>query len=331
MKPCFVSPILAEAAKELGVELIVEPRYGYVGRLKRADGTYRYFRSTIFDLNGAGATEIAMDKDYATFFLKQFGYPVPIGEAFFTDRWAKAIKVKRNKKQAWEYAQSIGLPVIVKPNSKSQGSGVARVWNKQEFDAAVKRCSKGERVFLVQKPVIGRDYRIVVLDHEVISAYERLYLSVTGDGQTSIRELLKKKQAHFKLIGRDTLIKADDPRFFIELEHQGMTLESIPEDGKSIRLLSNANLSTGGDAIDVTTEISIAWKALAVNIAREMNLRYIGIDVMLSSGTLADEPSDYVILEVNAAPGLDNYASIGTEQDQIVKGLYKKVIQAMLQ
>jgi len=329
MKPCFISPILSQLAQEMEIDLHVEDRYGYVGQIRLPDGRTRYFRSTVFDVNGSGATEVAKDKDYATYFLKRLGYPVPTGDSFHTRRWCKAIKSNRTPELAWEFAQSLGLPVIVKPNSKSQGSGVAIVHNQKEFFQAVTKASGGERVFLVQKPVIGKDYRIVVLDGEIISAYERRPLSISGDGTSTIRELLITKQIYFEKIGRDTVLNLEDTRIKATLRRNKLNLDSILPIDKTIQLLPNANLSTGGDAIDVTPNVHPEWKTLAIQIARDMNLRYIGIDVM-TPFNLDETPNNYVIIEINAAPGLDNYATIGDTQMNIVKELYRKVLLALI-
>ena len=328
MKKSFVMPLFIEIAHELGFTFEVEERYGYVARLLLPDGRTRYLRNTVFDLNGAGATEVAKDKDYAAYFLVRSGYPVPEGESFHTREWAKKIKSSRTPEMAWWYAHSLGLPVIVKPNSKSQGSGVSLAHNKREFMSAVARASKSERVFLVQRPVQGRDYRIVVLDGEVISAYERLPLTVTGDGRSSVLQLLKRKQKAFVQEGRDTEIDFNDPRITQMLREMKLTRASVIPRGLIVRLLPNANLSTGGDARDVTDVLHRDWHALAKRIACDMNLRYIGIDVM-TEYALSGPPGKYTIIEVNAAPGLDNYATIGAAQARIVKELYRKVLLAL--
>lgn len=329
MKPSFITPLLAELAQEMGIDLHIESRYGYVGQINLPNGERRYFRSVVFDLNGSGATEIAVDKDYAAYFLARLGYPVPVGDSFHTSRWAKAIGSDRTPNRAWEYAQQLGLPVIVKPNSKSQGRGVALVHTKREFLRAVSEASQHERVFLIQKQAQGRDYRIVVLDGETISAYERRPLTVVGDGTSSILKLLKKKQQHFIDVGRDTILLLTDPRLLSTLKRAKLTLKSVLEDGKALKLLPNANLSTGGDAVDITPTLHADWKTLVARIARDMNLRYIGIDVM-TDVPLDHPPGEYTLIEINAAPGLDHYASIGEEQTRIVKELYRKVLLALL-
>lgn len=329
MKPSFVIPIIQELAAELGIIFEVEERYGHAGRLVLGDGSTRYISGSLFDLNDAGATAVAKDKDYASYFLAKSGFPVPVGEAFHTKEWAKYIQSDRTVDAAWEYAQTIGLPVIVKPNSKSQGDGVSLARTKSDFIQAVNRASKNERVFLVQKPIIGKDYRIVVLDGEVISAYERIPLFVIGDGVRTIAELIEAKQNEFHRINRNTIIDIADPRIATTLRQKKLLLSSILDAGVILTLLPNANLSTGGDAKDVTESLHPSWKTLSTNIAQAMNLRFIGIDIM-TNVELSEAPKDYVVLEINASPGLDNYASIGEKQYAVVKELYRKVLVVMM-
>ncbi|OGL78196.1 hypothetical protein A3E39_02990 [Candidatus Uhrbacteria bacterium RIFCSPHIGHO2_12_FULL_60_25] len=325
----LVTATIERLAKKMGIEVHVEPMWGYVGQIVLPDGRKRYFRNTNLDLNGLGASEIARDKAYADHFLRRMGYPIISGEVFYTPRWCKSIGSRRGPDAAYRYAKRIGFPVIVKPNSKSQGSGVRKVYNKRELLRAIKAFEHNERVFLVQRVVTGHDYRIVVLDGVVISAYERLPLSVTGDGRMTVAQLLRKKQLSFIRVGRDTILKPHDDRITAELQRQGVTRRTVPNRGEKIVLLPNANLSTGGDAIDVTTAIHPTWAALAKKIAHDMNLRYIGIDVM-SRDELDHSPASYVIIEINAAPGLDNYATMGKRQKQIVEDLYARVLKALL-
>jgi D-alanine-D-alanine ligase-like ATP-grasp enzyme len=68
------------------------------------------------------------------------------------------------------------------------------------------------------------------------------------------------------------------------------------------------------------------FKKLAIELTRDMNLRLCGVDLIID-GDIADKPRDYWILEINAAPGLDHYAKLGTEQVKIVEKLYLKVLK----
>lgn len=326
----LASEVIAAIGPRLGLTINLEPQYRYVGQIVTSDGRKFYFRNTNFDLNGQGASEIARDKDYAAYYMGLMGYPVPEGRAFYSDRWSKAISSDRNKHQAYEYARTLGFPVIVKPNSKSQGTAVAKVYNKRELMAALRDVFNvaKDRVALVQRPVDGDDYRIVVLDDEVISAYRRLPLSVVGDGKSTIEDLLGLKQLHFDRVGRDTKIKLGDSRMRRRLSRLRMDLNTILPNGESLNLLDNANLSTGGDAIDVTDVIHVTYQRIAVQLTKDMGLRYCGVDLITTSSI--EEPiDDYTILEVNAAPGVDHYAYVGDKQMRVVEDMYEKIIRSI--
>jgi D-alanine-D-alanine ligase-like ATP-grasp enzyme len=327
MKFAYATPILARLAHKAGVRVIVEQRYGYAGQVILPDGTKRYFRGTNFDLNGLGASEIAKDKDYASFFLSMMGYPVIEGKAFFSPVWARTIKNRLTIRAAYSYAKKLGFPVIIKPNSLSQGSGVAKVHNRREFLQAAKAICKKDRVFLVQRVVEGRDYRVVVLDGQVMSAYERLPLQVVGDGRATVAELLIRKQQQFKRQGRDTIINQGDFRISNHLKQVGLTKRSIPVKGQVITLLDNRNLSSGGDAADVTKRIHPSFRRLCVRLVRDMGLRYCGVDLMID-GKLTEPVGRYWVIEINAAPGIDNYAIAGRRQARLVEQMYLQVLKA---
>lgn len=320
--------ILKKIAPKIKAKVLLEPYWNVVGQIIFKNGKKSYFRYNTLDLNPMGSSEIARDKDYSNFFIKKLKYPiVPKSKTFYSDNWARAIgENNRDIHHGWQYASQIGLPVIVKPNSGSQGSHVALVHNKKEFYSALKAIFRGDRIALIQKPVYGKDYRIVVLDNEIISAYERIPLSVQGDGISTIQKLLKIKQDEFIKSGRDTRIKTKDPRILIKLKHQKLKLDSIPKKGEVIFLLDNANLSTGGDSNDVTKKIHPKFKDIAVNLTRDMGLRLCGVDLIIE-GDITQKPNKYWVLEINSAPGLDHYVKIGKIQEKIVENLYLKVLK----
>ena len=321
--------ILEEIADEIGASVLVEPEWKIAGQITFKNGDKSYFRYNTLDINPVGASDISKDKNFASFFLQSLGYKTISNNTFFSEAWGKAIgEPNRNIDAAYDYAKKLGWPVIVKPNSGSQGSGVALVYNKKEFYSAMRAIFKVDRIAIVQTFVEGNDYRIVVLDNKIISAYKRIPLNIIGDGKSTIKQLLEKKQAKFIADGRDTQIKFEDLRIKNKLKHQKLTFDSIPEKKQLVYLLDNANLSTGGDSVDITHKIHPKFKKMAIKLTRDMNLRLCGVDLIVD-GDISNKSSDYWILEINAAPGLDHYARLGKEQIEIVKNLYKKVLKHM--
>lgn len=324
----MIGKILKKIASQIGATVLVEPQWNVVGQVTFLSGRRRYFRLSTLDINHMGASAVAKDKDNANFFMNKMGYPIIQGEVFFEKKWATKIGSEQDIDAGWRYAQKIGLPVIVKPNSGTRGNGVALVYTKREFNSCMHAIFKMENIALVQTKIHGRDYRIVVLDGEVISAYERIPLNIIGDGTSTVSELLQKKQQIFERDNRDTEINMKDKRMELKLKHAGLSLLYVPVEGECIFLLDNANLSSGGDSIDVTETIHPSFKKMAIHLTSDMGLRFCGVDIIVD-GDINQGTDKYWILEINSAPGLDHYVANGKAQQKIVEDLYLKVLKGM--
>ena len=327
----YLTNLIMKLAPKVGARVIVEPEWGVAAQIIYRNGLVRSLRFYSLDLNHIASADIAKDKDYAKFFMKKKGYSVIPGETVFKDSWAKTVKSNRTISYGKKYAKKLGYPVIVKPNSQSQGSGVCVAWNEKDLREALLEIFKNDKIAVIEQYLPGLDYRIVVLDKKIISAYERIPLSVTGNGQQSILLLLKQKQKDFILNERDTKINFKDKRIKLKLKHAGYTLNTILPKNKKIYLLDNANLSTGGDAVDVTNVIHPGFKKIAINVSKDMGLRISGVDIMLTKGDITKNPKScrYYIIEINAAPGLDHYVTTGRKQRKIVETMYLKVLKAL--
>lgn len=327
-KKLFLIKILKKIAPKIGAKVFVEPEWEIAFQIVFKNGKKGYGRHNCVDLNSLGASEIATDKGYAKFFMNKMGYPTIKGRVFYSDKWAKAIGSKDDIDKAFLYAKKVGFPLVVKPNSGSQGSNVSKVHNKTEFYIAMRRVFKKDKIALVEQYIEGRDYRVVVLDDNIISAYERTPLCIKGDGRSSINKLLLEKKIYFNKIKRDIKIDHKNKIIVDKLKRQGYTLSSILPKSKTIHLLDNANLSTGGDSVDVTEAMHKDFKKIAVNLTKDMGLRLCGVDLMIK-GDIKDKPGEYFIIEVNAAPGLDHYVTTGLAQRKIVEDLYLEVLKSM--
>ena len=327
----YLTKLIKKLAPKVGAKVVVEPEWGITAQIIYKNGVVRSLRMYSLDLNHIASADIAKDKDYAKFFMRKRGYPIAEGRTFFKDSWAKAIKSERKIGAGIKYAGELGYPLIAKPNSQSQGVDVCLVWNKKELITSLSEIFKGDKIAIIERYLPGKDYRIVVLDNEIISAYERVSLSVTGDGKNTILMLLKQKQETFIREGRDTKINFNDRRIKLKLKRAGYLFNSILPKGQKIFLLDNANLSTGGDAFDVTNTIHSRFKKIAINLTRDMGLRIAGVDIMVTKGDITKNPKNcsYYIIEINAAPGLDHYVTTGTKQRKIVETMYLKVLKAL--
>jgi D-alanine-D-alanine ligase-like ATP-grasp enzyme len=323
----FMPAVLARIAPRLGAEVWLEPEFREVGRIRFPNGRQTFFWHNKFNLNSVSSAKIVQDKGYAGFFLQQLGFRVPRTQSFFNHEMSRRLASPRDLEAGFRFALELGLPVFVKPCRRSQGSGIRLVGSRDAYEHAARAIFARDSMLLVQEPCPGRDYRVVVLDREVISAYERVPLHVIGDGAASVRALLLEMQAQFDRSGRDTELALDDPRIAASLARQNLGFDSVLPEGARVTLLEVANLSCGGSTIDVTASIHPTVAALAVRITAELDLRLAGVDIMLADATQSLD--DYFVLEVNSAPGLDHYASSGPEHEAAIDALYEKILMAI--
>lgn len=323
----FMPAILRRLAPRLGAEVIFEPDYEIVGRIRFPNGRQSYFWHNKFNLNSVASARIARDKGHATFFLRELGFQVPRSEVFLQDAYRERIGSGQGTAEARRFAEDLRWQVYLKPLRGSQGDGIVGVRSEREYDEAARSIFARERRVQIQEAREGRDYRLVVLDGVVISAYEREALSVCGDGAHTIAELLAAKQREFVTIGRDTVIQADDPRILTTLSRKGFDLTTVLPSGATERLLDVANLSCGGTTHAVTERLHPSVAVLAAQICTAMDLRFCGVDIVMADATAP--LADYAILEVNSSPGLDHYAAHGPDHEAHVDELYLKVLEAI--
>ncbi|QSO47926.1 cyanophycin synthetase [Alicyclobacillus mengziensis] len=272
---------------------------------RRGDGSFvqlgwgrerKLIEATITQSTSAVAVDIACDKQLTKRILHDAGVPVPDGGIADSEESAVA-----------EFL-SLGSPVVVKPLDGNQGRGVSlNLASEDEIRMAYQTASSYGRRVVIERHIPGRNLRCLVVSGKLVAASERLPAMVHGDGTSSVRKLIDRANAdplrgdgHEKPL---TKIAVDDV-VLRTLERQGLSLDSIAPLGKTVLLRESANLSTGGQAIDVTDEVPDAIRLVAERAARVIGLDVCGIDMVVPDGKpLAHVDSCYVI-EVNAAPGI---------------------------
>ncbi|EHK66194.1 cyanophycin synthetase [Achromobacter arsenitoxydans] len=248
------------------------------------------------DLTSAISESIAQDKDLTKMLLDAAGVPVPMGRSV------------TSAEEAWEAAQELGGPVVVKPRDGSQGRGVAvNIETRERVIQAFEVAEEISSEVIVERYIPGHDFRLLVVGGALVAASRRDPPQVTGDGQQTIRQLVDQVNAD-PLRGDGhatslTKIRFDDIAL-ATLKKQGFDADSVPPSGTLIFLRNNANLSTGGSATDVTDEVHPEMAARAVSAARMIGLDICGVDVVAETVQYPLEDQHGGVVEVNAAPGL---------------------------
>jgi cyanophycin synthetase len=248
------------------------------------------------DQTKAIAEGIAQDKQVTKTLLKAVGVPVPDGRQVM------------DAEDAWSAALEIELPVTVKPLDGSKGRGVSVNLNsREEVIAAHASAAAQSPEVLVEEFIAGHDYRLLVVGDQLIAAARREPAQVIGDGVHTISELIAIENEN-PLRGEHHALPLSkipiDAVSLAVLAEQKLTVDAIPAAGTVAIIRRNANLSTGGTAVDVTDEVHPDIARLAVDAARVIGLDVAGIDLIARDISLPLEAKNGAVLEVNAAPGL---------------------------
>ena len=248
------------------------------------------------DRTGAIAESIAQDKELTRDLLRQVGVPVPEGRSV------------ADADDAWTAAREIGGPVVVKPRFGNHGRGVTtNLSTREQVAVAYANAQQEASSIVVERFAPGADHRLLVIGGKLVAAARREPAQVIGDGKRTISELVaevnldpRRGDGHATVLTRIVL----EPIAQATLAEQGFGLNSVPPFGHVVIVRRNANLSTGGTAIDVTDLVHPEVAARAVEAAQVIGLDVAGVDVVARDVSRPLEDQGGVIVEVNAGPGL---------------------------
>jgi len=244
------------------------------------------------DRTPAIAESISRDKDLTKTLLRSCGVPVPEG------------RIVNNAEDAWQAAQDIGLPAVIKPCDGNHGRGVfIELTKREEIESAYYVALEEGNGVMVERYIHGTEHRLLVVGNRLIAANRGDSVSVTGDGKSTIGGLISQQinsdprrgaTEHHPL----NIINLDSAAQ-MEIARQGFTSKSVPPAGHKVLIQRNGN-----HAFDVTDEVHPSIAAIASLAARIVGLDIAGIDLVAAdiSRPLAEQGG--AIVEVNAGPSL---------------------------
>jgi cyanophycin synthetase len=242
------------------------------------------------ELTSAIAEGIASEKDLTKSLLQSCGVPVPEGT------------IVSSPEEAWEAAQDIGLPVVVKPSDGNHGRGVSlELREREEIEAAFRVAEPEGSDVIVERFIPGNEHRLLVVGGKVVAAAR----GDTGDGHSTVEQLIESQlntdprrgvEEEFPL---ETINARENAKVQLEVKRQGLTLDSVPAAGRFVIIERNGNV-----AIDCTDEVHPEVAHAASLAARVVGLDVAGIDLVARDISRPLHEQGGAIVEVNAGPGL---------------------------
>lgn len=241
------------------------------------------------------SVDIAGDKAATKKLLGDMGVPVP-----------KGYKV-RDIEDLEDTLDRIGYPAVIKPLDGNHGKGATvGIRNIDEARVAWEKAKEYSRWIIVEKQLIGSDFRALVVNNRLIAVAERVPAHVRGDGKSTIQQLIDETNADPRRgYGHENVLTQIDidGQTMRCITKAGHTLETVLKKGEILHLKTTANISTGGTAIDCTDEVHPENVFLFERIARIIGLDVAGVDVIAPNVSEPLSENGGGIIEVNAAPG----------------------------
>ncbi len=246
------------------------------------------------EFTSAIAEGIASDKDLTKSLLKACGVPIPEGQ------------IVHSPEEAWEAAQDIGLPVAVKPSDGNHGRGVTLDLRKQEdIEAAYHVAYPEGSDVMVERFIPGDEHRLLVVDGKVVAAARGEVVSITGNGRSTVRELIDSqlnsdpRRGYEEEYPLEIIDLATDTKVQLELKRQDLDAEAVPAAGRQVVVQRNGNV-----AVDCTDDVHPEVAYIAALAAKVVGLDIAGIDLVAQDISRPLQTQGGAIVEVNAGPGL---------------------------
>ena len=291
--------LLMRAAICKGVSIEILDKSENFIRLTRDENTQLVVQATKTSLDNY-ATVLAMENKVVTKkLLAEHGIMVPAGGEYFAKQDALN-----------DFSRYQNMAIVIKPKSTNFGIGITILKDNQDvdtFEKALDIAFDHDNCVLIEKFIEGREFRIFVIDNEVVGILHRVPANVQGDGVHTVRELVElKNQDPRRGKGYKTPLEkialGEEESLFLEL--QGASFETVPNNGVKLYLRENSNISTGGDSLDFTDDVDDSYKAIAVRAAKAVNARITGVDMMIQGIDSPANEGNYSIIEINFNPAI---------------------------
>lgn len=248
-------------------------------------------RCSWYPQNNATAATLASDKYFASRILEDAGITTLGGNYYFLSTRHRALRPAGHERDdAFDYFRQLNRSAFLKPLTGSRGDFAQAITDEASLGRYLDTVAPHYDAVLMQPLVSGSEYRIFLLDGEVVYSVRKFPPSLEGDGRHSVRDLLFAHNAALKSRGLSAIDSATLPH---------AELDIILPTGERWEIPGRMNLSAGGRmefASPNATALTMAQKAV-----RALGLRAAAVDLYAD---LRGNPKSAAVIEVNSNPSI---------------------------
>lgn len=222
----------------------------------------------------------------------------------------------------FSFVKKYGFPVVIKPNVSgfSRGSHFP-ITTYKELLKAVVLVKIWWPSSVIEKYLDGKNYRVVVVQEEIMSIIRRYPPFVVGDGVSTISTLIDRENEIRQQMGLYPVIHpiGKNSSTIGYLKKKNLHLDTVPGENEHITLHNRISLAPGGvvETLDKTC-IHPENVKLLLRILPLFKANILGIDAIFAESIEVSHKEQQVIfLEVNSRPYLKmhDYPRYGEKED----------------
>ena len=248
-------------------------------------------RCSWYPQNNATAATLASDKYFANRILEEAGVTTLGGDYFFLSARHRTLRPAGHEREnAFDYFKKLNRSAFLKPLTGSRGDFAQVIDSEAALDRYLDDVAPHYDAVLMQPVASGLEYRLFLLDDEVVYSARKFPPALEGDGTHRVRDLLK---AHNALLESHAL-SVIAPAAISEAD-----LDRVLPAGERLEIPGRTNLSAGGHmAFDTPNATALTMAQRAV---RALGLRAAAVDLFTGLG---GNPDAVAIIEVNSNPSI---------------------------
>jgi hypothetical protein len=243
-------------------------------------------RCSWYPQNNATAATLASDKYFTNRVLEHAGVATLGGEYFFLHERRRSHRAPGHEREdAFAYLRKLGGTAFAKPLLGSRGDFAQIIAGETLLAGYLDEVSQYYDSILIQPIATGNEYRIFLLDDEVVYCARKYPPFVSGDGARSIGDLLIAHNEALRSRGLSPVAASPDASLGVVLPK-----------GERWEIPGRMNLSAGGTMV-LEAPPSDAALTLARKAVRALGLRVAAVDMFTDIG---GEPGAMRVIEVNS-------------------------------
>lgn len=248
-------------------------------------------RCSWYPQNDATASTLASDKYFTNSILERAGTPTLGGEYFFLhDRHRAHRPAGHERDDALEYFRRLGGTAFVKPLQGSRGDFAQALRGEGSVLRYLGEVAQYYDAILIQPVVSGIEFRIFLLDDEIVYSARKYPPFVSGDGARTIRDLLAAHNSALRSRGLSP----------VATEDRDTALDAVLPKSERFDIPGRMNLSAGGTMVLEAPNSRAAFD-LARKAAKALRLRVAAVDMFTE---LEGDTEAMRVIEVNANPSI---------------------------